>query len=74
MESGIPILHAWAVDNSRKRIITSLERLHFGIAFDPGFALRRYQESKIDGIFNSDKRCSLSILNSGLPKGALFND
>jgi hypothetical protein len=69
---GIPVSHGWVYYQVRNKIISSKIGLHYGIAFNPDFALRRFQETGIASIFDSDSRCQTPILDQGFPKDSLF--
>lgn len=71
-KGGIPVIHGWVFDKVNNKIISSDGGLHYGIAFNPDFALSRFQETGIASIFTSDIRCKISILASGFPIDSLF--
>jgi len=73
MEGGMPILQGWVFDKSKKKIITGHFGLHYGISFNPSYALERFHETGVVGIFNSDKYCKKPILNFGITKEMLFD-
>lgn len=71
-QEGIPILHAWVVDTEQNTIVSSQSGLHYGVAFEPNFALRHIQATGVSGIFKPDNRGRISILDFGFPKNSLF--
>jgi hypothetical protein len=71
-KGGIPEPHAWVFDKTTNKILSSQPGLHYGIAFDPNFAINRFHETGIAGIFDSDDLGDISILDNGIPKGALL--
>ena len=68
----MPILQGWIFDQSKKKILTGQFGLHYGISFNPNYAMERFQETGIFGVFNSDKYCKQPILDFGITNEMLF--